>query len=130
MTGWEVIKDDTHVEGWEKHWTFYSKSAEPGLYELVVTKTPAGDLCIDWLEPNAPPFRPSFSENLGRPQFWMPLYLFNMHAPGWASANVEPLTKSEIAEFNSRKLAHFGVESIKPDSSVQPATPGQSEPIS
>lgn len=53
---------------------------QPAPFQVVVTKTAAGDMDADWLEPcNGGPL--IFAENFGTPVWWMPYETFKELAP-------------------------------------------------
>lgn len=101
MSGWHAIDDsiDPNTIGddasWLKAWQWCNRST-PANYEVVVTKTPDGNMAYDWLEPGRHRDKgvgeiAYYADNLGTAQFWMPKETFERLAPKWAKDQVAPL---------------------------------------
>jgi hypothetical protein len=106
--GWDAAKGVNTDDGaWlpggrNSHWQSY-KTTQPELFQIVVTKTKAGTMSLDWLEPvgadeGAWEGVACFSEANGPVEFWMAKDLFELVAPPWAQANLEPLLEEAIIE--------------------------------
>jgi hypothetical protein len=101
--GWDAAKGvNTDHGGWLSHWQS-CKTSQPELFQIVVTKTGAGTMSLDWLEPvggdeGAWEGVPCFSEANGPVKFWMAPEVFERVAPPWAQANLEPLSEEAITE--------------------------------
>lgn len=101
MVGWHAIDDSIDPKTmsedatWLKAWRWCNQT-RPEHYEVVVTKTPGGDMAYDWLEPGRHRDKgvgehAYYANNLGEAQFWMPRETFERLAPDWAKAQVAPL---------------------------------------
>ena len=89
-----------------KYWELFETS-KPALFQIVVTKTKAGTMSLDWLEPvggdeGAWEGVACFSEENGPVKFWMAQDLFERVAPPWALAHLEPLSEEAIIERTRR----------------------------
>lgn len=102
MIGWHLIDKSIDPEQisdleWIRAWRWYHKTA-PAICELVVVKTPDGEMDYDWLEPGRRRSESSeheniafFAENKGETQFWMPYEDFQRLAPLWAKEKLGQL---------------------------------------
>lgn len=114
MFGWHLVDESIDPESlgdstWLQEWRWFPRQ-RPADYEVVVTKTPGGQMAYDWMEPGRHAGaglggQSYFAENLGRPQFWMPRDIFENKAPEWAKAKVEPLHTSPAPPLVGNKIS-------------------------
>lgn len=99
---WDAAGGAQGPDEFLKYWEMFETS-QPALFQIVVVKTKAGTMSLDWLEPvggdeGAWEGAPCFSEANGPVKFWMAQDLFERVAPPWALAHLEPLSEEAIIE--------------------------------
>lgn len=103
---WDAAGGAQGPDEFLKYWELFETS-KPALFQIVVTKTAAGTLSLDWLEPvgadeGAWEGVACFSEENGPVKSWMAQDLFERVAPPWALAHLEPLSEEAIIERTRR----------------------------
>jgi hypothetical protein len=94
---------DMNAEQTKRQFAFFAAwrkitESQPKLFELVVTKSFAGTMDWDWLEPAGD--RAYFAENLGPTEYWMPAADFLRLAPAGVAEHLRPVDE----ESNTRRL--------------------------
>lgn len=110
LSGWQMLDESNDPRkmdpsDWQSHWQAYEPgmSGGPGLLEVVVVKTPAGVVSLDWLQSFRYPENRlgHFSHNHGMPAFWMPRAEFDKFAPAWAKEHCHPLSEETLAHHTA-----------------------------
>jgi hypothetical protein len=103
---WDAAGGAQDIDEFLKYWEMFETS-KPELFQIVVTKSKAGTMALDWLEPvggdeGAWEGVACFSEENGPVKFWMAKDLFARVAPPWALAHLAPLSEEVIIERERR----------------------------